>query len=145
MAYFNSNNRSGSNRSFGGGRGRSDYGRDRDRQMYSAVCDKCGRDCQVPFKPSGDKPIYCSNCFEQNQDNQDRRERPNFGSNRRPDFGKSDNQNKELLASINSKLEKIIGLLTEQKQCVCKTDKKEVKKVAKKKTDKKKKVKTTDK
>ena len=59
MAYFNSNNRSGSNRSFGGGRGRSDYGRDRDRQMYSAVCDKCGKDCQVPFKPSGDKPIYC--------------------------------------------------------------------------------------
>lgn len=32
--------------------------------MYPAVCDKCGKDCQVPFRPSGDKPIYCSNCFE---------------------------------------------------------------------------------
>ena len=25
--------------------------------MYPAVCDKCGKDCQVPFRPSGDKPV----------------------------------------------------------------------------------------
>ncbi|MBP6976339.1 hypothetical protein KBB42_01980 [Candidatus Dojkabacteria bacterium] len=26
--------------------------------MYPAVCDKCSKDCQVPFRLSGDKPIY---------------------------------------------------------------------------------------
>lgn len=47
------------------GRGRDDRGsRDRDRQMYSVVCDSCGKPDRVPFKPSSDKPIYCSECFE---------------------------------------------------------------------------------
>ncbi|MBU1164092.1 hypothetical protein KKA15_00845 [Patescibacteria group bacterium] len=32
--------------------------------MHHAVCDKCGKDCEVPFKPTGDKPIYCSDCFK---------------------------------------------------------------------------------
>lgn len=34
-----------------------------DRQMHEAVCDDCGRNCKVPFKPNSDKPIYCSECF----------------------------------------------------------------------------------
>lgn len=33
------------------------------RQMSDAVCAKCGAQCQVPFKPRGDKPVYCSDCF----------------------------------------------------------------------------------
>jgi CxxC-x17-CxxC domain-containing protein len=36
----------------------------RERQMYPAVCAECGQDTQVPFEPRGDKPVYCSNCFE---------------------------------------------------------------------------------
>ncbi len=35
------------------------------RQMYEATCSSCGNVAQVPFQPSGDKPVYCSNCFEQ--------------------------------------------------------------------------------
>jgi CxxC-x17-CxxC domain-containing protein len=48
--------------------------RDSDRQvtMHSAVCDACGRECKVPFRPSGDKPIYCSSCFEQQGGGRDR-------------------------------------------------------------------------
>ena len=34
------------------------------RQMYPAVCSQCGRETQVPFQPRGDKPVYCSECFE---------------------------------------------------------------------------------
>lgn len=58
-------------------------------QMYDAVCDKCGRDCKVPFKPSNDKPIYCSSCFEeQGGGNSDRsRGRDNRGGRR--DYGNS--------------------------------------------------------
>jgi len=44
--------------------GREDRGRDRDdREMFSATCDDCGKRCEVPFKPSSNKPIYCDRCF----------------------------------------------------------------------------------
>jgi CxxC-x17-CxxC domain-containing protein len=46
--------------SYGGG-----YGGE--RQMYPAVCAQCGKDTQVPFQPRGDKPVYCSDCFRQQQ------------------------------------------------------------------------------
>lgn len=60
MGRFNSD-RGGS----GGGRDRSSGGRRSERpEMHEAVCDECGKDCRVPFRPSGDKPIYCSDCFE---------------------------------------------------------------------------------
>ena len=51
--------------------------RDSDRQvtMHSAICDACGKECKVPFKPSGDKPIYCSSCFEQQGGGRDRGDR----------------------------------------------------------------------
>ncbi|MFH1399045.1 MAG: CxxC-x17-CxxC domain-containing protein [Candidatus Woesearchaeota archaeon] len=35
-----------------------------DLRMYPAVCDKCGRRCDVPFKPTASKPVYCSDCFK---------------------------------------------------------------------------------
>ncbi|HZX45665.1 MAG TPA: zinc-ribbon domain containing protein [Clostridia bacterium] len=41
-----------------GGRG---YGRD--RQMYQAVCAKCGKMAEVPFKPTSDRPVYCKDCY----------------------------------------------------------------------------------
>ncbi len=38
--------------------------RDRgDRPMFRATCDNCGKQCEVPFRPTGDKPVYCSDCF----------------------------------------------------------------------------------
>ena len=33
------------------------------REMFSATCDNCGREAQVPFRPSGSKPVYCADCF----------------------------------------------------------------------------------
>lgn len=35
-----------------------------DRKMYSVVCDECGQQTTVPFQPSGDKPVYCKDCFQ---------------------------------------------------------------------------------
>ena len=46
---------------YGGGGG---YSRS-PREMFSATCSSCGREAQVPFQPSGDKPVYCSECFQQ--------------------------------------------------------------------------------
>ena len=33
------------------------------RQLYNVKCSNCGRDTQVPFKPSGDRPVYCRDCY----------------------------------------------------------------------------------
>lgn len=51
---------------FGGGRGGNSYGGrdDGPRPKFPAVCDKCGQSCEVPFRPTGDRPVYCSNCFK---------------------------------------------------------------------------------
>lgn len=45
--------------SMGGGYG----GERRERQMFAAICDECGQETMVPFQPSGNKPVYCSDCF----------------------------------------------------------------------------------
>ncbi|HEX8939318.1 MAG TPA: zinc-ribbon domain containing protein [Candidatus Limnocylindrales bacterium] len=47
--------------SFGGGFG-GGY-RSGPREMFSATCSSCGREAQVPFRPNGSKPVYCSDCF----------------------------------------------------------------------------------
>jgi CxxC-x17-CxxC domain-containing protein len=35
----------------------------RPREMHKAVCAACGAECEVPFQPRGDRPVYCSDCF----------------------------------------------------------------------------------
>ncbi len=35
------------------------------RAMYRAVCSDCGQETQVPFQPSGNRPVYCRDCFSQ--------------------------------------------------------------------------------
>jgi CxxC-x17-CxxC domain-containing protein len=53
----------GGQSSYGSGGG---YGSSRgSREMFSATCSSCGKEAQVPFQPSGDKPVYCSDCFQQ--------------------------------------------------------------------------------
>jgi CxxC-x17-CxxC domain-containing protein len=50
---------------YGGGSG--DFGGYRERaprEMFDAVCADCGKTAQVPFRPSGAKPVYCSDCFQ---------------------------------------------------------------------------------
>jgi CxxC-x17-CxxC domain-containing protein len=37
---------------------------DREREMFPAKCGDCGNDCQVPFKPKDDRPVYCRECFQ---------------------------------------------------------------------------------
>ena len=48
--------------SYGGGYGSGGRG---PREMFSATCSSCGKEAEVPFQPSGDKPVYCSDCFQQ--------------------------------------------------------------------------------
>ena len=44
--------------------GRDSGRRSFEKQMHEVTCDKCGKRCEVPFKPTEGKPVYCSDCFE---------------------------------------------------------------------------------
>jgi CxxC-x17-CxxC domain-containing protein len=48
--------------SYGGGYNGGGYNSG-PREMFSATCDSCGREARVPFRPTGSKPVYCSDCF----------------------------------------------------------------------------------
>ncbi|MFA6428228.1 MAG: CxxC-x17-CxxC domain-containing protein [Candidatus Buchananbacteria bacterium] len=67
-------------------RGGSDGGR---MAMHEAVCSECGQTCEVPFKPTGDKPVYCNNCFK----GKDAGSSSRFGGR---DFGKDSFQDKKM-------------------------------------------------
>lgn len=45
---------------FGRGGGGGGHGR---RESFTATCSACGREAQLPFRPRGDRPVYCSDCF----------------------------------------------------------------------------------
>ncbi|MFH1835911.1 MAG: CxxC-x17-CxxC domain-containing protein [Methanobacteriota archaeon] len=40
--------------------GKDQFGRD----LFDVVCSKCGKDTQVPFKPTEGKPVYCRDCYK---------------------------------------------------------------------------------
>jgi len=37
------------------------------REMHKATCADCGKECEVPFKPSGDRPVYCKECWQKHK------------------------------------------------------------------------------
>ncbi|HKW45227.1 MAG TPA: zinc-ribbon domain containing protein [Candidatus Eremiobacteraceae bacterium] len=48
-----------------GGNGRFD---DRPRrEMFRATCSDCGGVAELPFQPSGDRPVYCRDCFSKHR------------------------------------------------------------------------------
>ena len=44
-------------------RGSGGYNNRPEREMFPAVCATCGKETTVPFRPSGEKPVYCRECF----------------------------------------------------------------------------------
>lgn len=49
-----------------GGGSRGGYG-SRERREYSVICAACGCETTVPFKPSNDRPVFCSDCYKKGQ------------------------------------------------------------------------------
>jgi len=59
------------------------YGRDdRPREMHKATCGDCGNECEVPFEPRQDKPVYCNECFPNHKPERSDRGGGRFGGNR---------------------------------------------------------------
>lgn len=88
-----------------------------DRQLFEAICANCGNTCQIPFRPSPGRDVFCSRCFEKKEGSDSRRpERRAFD---RPSFQHNDSQRttdtsnyKAQFESLNVKMDKILRLLT---------------------------------
>ncbi|MHA2394680.1 MAG: CxxC-x17-CxxC domain-containing protein [Promethearchaeota archaeon] len=39
----------------------------RPRTMHNAKCSDCGEDCEVPFKPTPGRPVYCRECYQKHK------------------------------------------------------------------------------
>jgi CxxC-x17-CxxC domain-containing protein len=44
------------------------HDRSKKRNFTQAVCSECGKECEIPFKPTGDRPVYCRDCFSAHND-----------------------------------------------------------------------------
>ena len=94
--------------------GGRDFGRSGDRQMFSAVCDKCGGKAEVPFKPTAGKPIFCSDCFSKESRPGDSRGDWR-GGDKQSNVNRDTVGNKQLseqLKSVSTRLDKVIDILT---------------------------------
>ncbi len=124
-AYFDHNNliykcmgdfkRDGGKR-FGGGHGGGFGGRDRGPvTMHQAVCDQCGKPCEVPFRPTDGKPVYCNVCFgakknagsDRGGDRFQHEKSSNFKAPVRTELGSGDELKKQLV-TLNSKMDRLI-------------------------------------
>ena len=115
-------NRGGSR--FGGGRNfkRPEFGRRdfSDRPMHRATCSKCGADCELPFKPTGERPVYCSKCFEHSRNSDSgrfeerntNRNYNNYENKNENAGGNSDSQLKKQFETLNWKLDKILKIIS---------------------------------
>lgn len=119
---FRGGNGGGGRPSFGGNRGGGDRG---PVTMHKAVCDECQKNCEVPFRPSQDKPIYCNDCFSSKREDGDRAPRREFNDrgpkrdfNDRPapSFSKpasapAGNDMSKQLSEMNSKLDRLVSAI----------------------------------
>lgn len=77
-ASFDGKPKFGGGKKFGGpgrghdrGHGRSERPGE-DRELFKATCSSCNKSCEVPFRPSGDKPVFCRECFANKDQSNDR-------------------------------------------------------------------------
>jgi len=36
-------------------------------EMHKATCTACGKECEVPFKPTEGRDVFCKDCFMKNR------------------------------------------------------------------------------
>lgn len=110
---------------FGGGRDR-DSRPGKPMQLFAAVCAECKKNCEVPFRPTGDKPVYCLDCFTKQRHVPGRNS--NGADGPRPDFRRDTFPQREperaqpqsdgridalkrQLDSLESKVDRLLGLM----------------------------------
>ena len=49
----------------------------RERKMYKVICAQCKNECEVPFVPRADRPVYCKTCYSNRRNESRPRNIPN--------------------------------------------------------------------
>lgn len=106
----------GGGRDRGGERGGFGAGRP---ELFAATCSACGKGCELPFRPSGDRPVFCRDCFDKKDDSRShssfqRTERPReFRPSPREGSNNSGNDEiKKQLANLEYKMDKIMKMIS---------------------------------
>lgn len=106
MNKFRRGSDRGGNRGFG-----NQGGRQSQRIDHKTKCDECHQACTVPFRPTGNKPVLCRDCFKGNDSggrgSRDRDRGRSF--DRKP----SGPDVKKELDQINKKLDNLIELIND--------------------------------
>lgn len=116
-------------RSFGGDRDRGEV------TMHKTTCSDCGKSCEVPFRPTGEKPVYCNDCFSSKREGGDREERRprndftersprrEFNNDRaprqefaRPQQNGGNDEMKKQLGEISMKLDRLVNAIEKMTQ-----------------------------
>lgn len=91
-------------------------------EMHPATCAECGKSCEVPFRPTSSRPVFCRECFNRDDDgDSNRSERRNF---EKPRFEKSydkptrapennKDQYKEQFERLNFKMDNLLKVLSQ--------------------------------
>jgi len=93
---------------------------------HQVTCDGCGDECEVPFKPTSSKPVYCDDCFKKT-------------ANRRGDTkgSRAQKDNSKEIEELNLKLDVVLDMLRDLKKDIA-SSKEKAEPVKEKKTTKKK-------
>jgi CxxC-x17-CxxC domain-containing protein len=84
-------------------------GEKREVVMHQATCTNCNKSCEVPFKPTGDKPVLCRDCFVPKKDFAGMRgDRPSFNSYKTPMPSGSSDDTKRAIQDLSKKMDRLI-------------------------------------
>jgi len=119
--------REGGRSSFSRGNFKGFGGRDRGSiTLHQAICDQCKKPCEVPFRPTEGKPVYCNTCFGGKKEMDNDRGRRGDGFSRQSfdrypaqprtsvEGGNFQGENeaiKKQLESLNAKVDRIVSLI----------------------------------
>lgn len=101
----------GPRKSFGGKSGfKSGSANYNDRPMYKATCSECSKMCEVPFRPTGEKPVLCNNCFGDKKEAQSKKQvfMPTEQS-ARPD--RKVDELRVMVDGLHAKLDRVVDLI----------------------------------
>jgi len=84
------------------------------KELHSATCSQCKQTCEVPFKPAGNLPVFCSVCYKSNGGTTDTFVRKSFDGNGVTNTGSTITSSQ--FETLNAKLDKILGLLASGKE-----------------------------
>ncbi len=104
------------------GPGRRDFADSKER--FRAECSSCHKACEVPFRPNGKKPVFCSNCFtpDTSRTTRDSYQKPEYPSPRafaptaRPEQDRRIDDIKRQLAVLEGKIDLLIQSFEASKQ-----------------------------